>query len=125
VNDTAATTPDATLVALSVMERPVVLIAGGSDKGMDYAALGRAVRAPDSRVKATVLLEGSATPKIVDAFGEKAGQRLGDFRVAVERAAALASPGDVVLLSPGAASFGMFVNEFDRGDQFNAIVRGL
>ena len=125
VNDTTATTPDAALAALQVMDRPVVLIAGGSDKGMDFAALGRAVRAPESRVKATVLLEGNATPKIVEAFGDKAGPWFGDLRAAVEQAASLASPGDVVLLSPGCASFGMFANEFDRGDQFNGIVRSL
>jgi UDP-N-acetylmuramoylalanine--D-glutamate ligase len=125
VNDTAATTPDATLAALQVMDRPVVLIGGGSDKELDFAALGRAVRAPTSPVKATVLLEGSATPKLAAALGDKAGPRFADFRQAVQYAAQIAAPGDVVLLSPGCASFGMFANEFDRGDQFNEIVRSL
>jgi UDP-N-acetylmuramoylalanine--D-glutamate ligase len=125
VNDTAATTPDATVAALAAMDRPIVLIAGGADKELDFTALGRAVQGAGSPVKATVLLEGSATAKLAAALGDKAGPRYRDFGDAVHYAATLAAPGDVVLLSPGCASFGMFANEFDRGDQFNAIVRSL
>ncbi len=125
VNDTAATTPEATLAALRAADRPVVLIAGGADKALDFAALGEAIRAPGSPVKAVVLLEGTATEKLAAAVGSKVRGRFLDFRAAVEHAARLASPGEMVLLSPGCASFGMFANEFDRGDQFNAIVRNL
>jgi UDP-N-acetylmuramoylalanine--D-glutamate ligase len=125
VDDTAATTPDATLAALQAIVRPVVLIVGGADKDLDFTALGHAVQAPDSAVKATVLLRGSATPKLAAALGTKAGPQFADFRQAVEHAAQIAAPGDVVLLSPACASFGMFANEFDRGDQFNEIVRAL
>jgi UDP-N-acetylmuramoylalanine--D-glutamate ligase len=125
VNDTAATTPDATLAALRAADRPVVLIAGGADKALDFAALGAAILAPDSPVKAVILLEGTATEPLAAACGPKVRGRFRNFRAAVERAAALASPGEMVLLSPGCASFGMFANEFDRGDQFNAIVRDL
>lgn len=124
VNDTAATTPDAALAALEVMDRPVVLIAGGSDKQLQFDAFVLAVGQMDARLKAVVLLEGSATEKMAPAFGEKASGPFTDFRAAVEWARELAAPGDVVLLSPGCASFGMFRNEFDRGDQFNSIVRG-
>ena len=123
VNDTAATTPDATIAALEVMERPVVLIAGGSDKELEFERFGEAVRRLDSRVKAVVLLEGSATAKMAPAFGEKAAGPFTEFQAAVEWARELAASGDVVLLSPGCASFGMFRNEFDRGDQFNQLVR--
>ncbi len=125
VNDSAATTPEAVLAALAAAAGPVVLIAGGADKALDFSALGEAVAAPSSRVRAVVLLEGDATDKVAAAVGPKAVGRYRDFPAAVHRAAALASPGDVVLLSPGCASFGMFANEFDRGDQFNAIVRRL
>jgi UDP-N-acetylmuramoylalanine--D-glutamate ligase len=125
VNDSAATTPDATLAALRSAGRPVVLIAGGADKELDFSGLGAAVLAPRSPVKAVVLLEGSATAKVAAALGPRVVGRYEDFGAAVRRAAGLATSGDTVLLSPGCASFGMFVNEFDRGDQFNSLVRAL
>jgi UDP-N-acetylmuramoylalanine--D-glutamate ligase len=125
INDTAATTPDATLAALSTVDRPVVLLAGGADKELDFSRLGEALAQPDTPVKAVVLLEGSATGKLAAVVGSKLAGRFANFRDAVHHAAGLASPGDMVLLSPGCASFGMFANEFDRGDQFNAIVRHL
>jgi UDP-N-acetylmuramoylalanine--D-glutamate ligase len=125
VNDSAATTPDALMAALAAAERPVVLIAGGADKELDFTRLGVAALAPDSPLKAAVLLEGSATDKVQQALGTRVAGRFGDLRSALLRATELASPGDVVLLSPGCASFGMFANEFDRGDQYNALVRAL
>jgi UDP-N-acetylmuramoylalanine--D-glutamate ligase len=102
-----------------------VLIAGGADKELDFTALGAAVLAPRSPVKAVVLLEGSATEKVAAALGPRVAGRYGDFGAALRRAVGLATAGDTVLLSPGCASFGMFVNEFDRGDQFNSLVRAL
>jgi UDP-N-acetylmuramoylalanine--D-glutamate ligase len=125
VNDTAATTPDATLAALRGADRPFVLIAGGSDKDLDFWELGNAARAQGSPVKAAVLLDGSATDKLALALGPLVAGRYGDFPAAVHRAAELAAPGEAVVLSPACASFGMFANEFDRGDQFNAIVQSL
>lgn len=125
VNDSAATTPEAVLAALAAADRPVVLIAGGADKSLDFTAMGQAVNAPTSPVKAVVMLEGGATDKVAAAVGAKGDGRYNDFGAAIHRAADLARPGDVVLLSPGCASFGLFRNEFDRGDQFNAIVRSL
>ncbi|HEX2186485.1 MAG TPA: UDP-N-acetylmuramoyl-L-alanine--D-glutamate ligase [Chloroflexota bacterium] len=119
VNDSAATTPDATIAALRVAGGPVVLIAGGADKALDFERLGREVCAPGSPVKAVVLLHGTATARLADVLGPKVAGRYDDFRAAIERATALAEPGDTVLLSPACASFGMFANEFDRGDQFN------
>ena len=124
VNDSTATTPEAAVAALAAFpDRPIVALAGGSDKGLDLeplaAALGRHARA-------VVLLDGTATPAL--------RARLGDAPVhgpypsmaaALRQAVALASPGSVVLLSPGCASFGLFVDEFDRGDQFRAAVRDL
>ena len=125
INDTAATMPDAMLAALAAMDRPTVLIAGGSDKGLDFDCLGAAVQGPESVVRAVVLLAGSATPKIAAACGEKVIGEPGDLAAALGTARKVAAPGSAVLLSPGCASFGMFANEFDRGDQFRALVQAL
>jgi UDP-N-acetylmuramoylalanine--D-glutamate ligase len=125
VNDATATTPDATLAALAVFDEPVVLIAGGADKELDFGPLGRAIREAGDRIRAVILLDGSATDKLAAAIGQKVVGRFDNLQAAVVRAKELAAPGDVVLLSPGCASFGMFRHEFDRGDQFNAIVRSL
>jgi UDP-N-acetylmuramoylalanine--D-glutamate ligase len=125
INDSAATTPDAVIAALGAVDRPVVLIAGGADKVLDFTALGQTIAAPGSPVKAVVLLEGTATDKLAAAAGAKVVGRFADFAAAVRHAAGLARTGEAVLLSPGCASFGMFVNEFDRGNQFNNLVRAL
>ncbi|HSO96414.1 MAG TPA: UDP-N-acetylmuramoyl-L-alanine--D-glutamate ligase [Acidimicrobiia bacterium] len=124
VNDTTATTPEAAAAALDAFPgRPVVAIAGGSDKGLDLEPLAAALA---DRARATVLLAGSATPGLqrLLARASVAGpfDTMGD---AVRAAADLAPDGGVVLLSPGCASFGLFVDEFDRGDQFRAAVHAL
>ncbi|NJN17173.1 MAG: UDP-N-acetylmuramoyl-L-alanine--D-glutamate ligase [Oscillochloris sp.] len=127
VNDTTATNPAAALAALQAIETPIVLIAGGADKQLTFDALAAAIA---RRVKALVLLEGSATPQIAAALAEE-GARLPivgpyhDFAAAIAAARNLAAPGDTVLLSPGCASFGMFRNEFHRGEEFRRIVGEL
>jgi len=129
-NDTTATAPASTIAALSCFDRPVVLIAGGADKALDFKALGRAIA---DRASWLVLLEGSATDKLEAAVREAldsggAVQLAGRFDTlvaAVDKAHELAKPGGAVLLSPGCASFGMFANEFDRGEQFKAIVMAM
>jgi UDP-N-acetylmuramoylalanine--D-glutamate ligase len=101
----------------------VVAIAGGFDKGLDLDAL---VAALDAQAVATVLLAGSATPALADRLDRDA--TVGPFdsmRDAVRAAASLAPDGAVVLLAPGCASFGLFVDEFDRGDQFRDAVQAL
>jgi UDP-N-acetylmuramoylalanine--D-glutamate ligase len=112
-----------------------VLIAGGADKNLPFDALARAIV---ERAKAVVLLRGTATPKLQSAISSQqsavsrskppADCRLptvagpfDDFVQAIDAARALAEAGDVVLLSPGCASFGMFRNEFHRGDEFKRI----
>jgi UDP-N-acetylmuramoylalanine--D-glutamate ligase len=126
VNDTTATNPAAALAALAAIQAPIVLIAGGADKELDFSALGPAIA---RRVKALVLLEGSATPRLAAAVGQRDGLVVdgphGDFAAAIGAARALAAPGDTVLLSPGCASFGMFRNEFHRGEEFRRIVGEL
>ena len=128
INDTTATAPAATVIALETFAPSgIVLIAGGAAKALAFDELARAIVA---RVRAVVLLEGSATDKLEQAIYGAGGKNLivGRFdRLlgAVERARALARPGETVLLSPACASFGMFANEFERGAQFKEIVRGL
>lgn len=126
INDTAATTPDATTAALVSIEGPIVLIAGGADKGLKFDGLGAALSVPDCPVTDLILLEGSATDRLLGAAGGRLVRgRHGKFADAVEQATSLARSGAAVVLSPGCASFGMFRNEFDRGDQFNELVRAL
>jgi UDP-N-acetylmuramoylalanine--D-glutamate ligase len=130
VNDTTATNPAATLAALEAIETPLVLLAGGADKALEFKALGAAIA---RRVKALVLLEGSATASLAAAVASGAAGQPGptlsgphsDFATAIEAARALAAAGDTVLLSPGCASFGMFDNEFHRGEEFKRLVGAL
>jgi UDP-N-acetylmuramoylalanine--D-glutamate ligase len=122
VNDSKGTNVDATLKALESIEQPIWLIAGGRDKGGDFSRLAPAIR---QRVK-RLLLIGEAAPLMAAAVpGYEAIERAATLREAVERAAAGAAPGEVVLLSPACASFDMFMDYQDRGRQFKALVNGL
>lgn len=123
VNDSKATNVEAAWYALDGVKRPVVWIAGGTDKGNDYALLQPLAQ---QKVKALVCL-GADNAKLRAAFADyvphlEETQRMAD---AVQRAAALAAPGDVVLLSPACASFDLFRNYEDRGRQFAAAVQAL
>ncbi|MHB8710655.1 MAG: UDP-N-acetylmuramoyl-L-alanine--D-glutamate ligase [Minisyncoccota bacterium] len=119
-NDTTATTPEATLAALAALDATrTVLIMGGADKGLDMAAL--ISKLPE--VKRVILLAGSGTERIK---GELSDAPVYDAPApAVEDAFSHAKKGDSILLSPAFASFGMFANEFDRGDQFNELVQKI
>ena len=127
INDTTATAPSATIAALNtLMARggTIYLIAGGYDKGLPYADMAKTILQTGARV---ILLDGNATEKIEQALSaENAhGQivaRAASLQQAIEAGKNLAHTGDTVLLSPGAASFGMFVNEFERGDKFREMV---
>ncbi len=126
-NDTTATTPRATIAALQAVKQPVILIAGGADKNLDFGDLAQAIV---RQVKALILLEGSATDRLEQAVRAAGGQtilagRYTDLRQAVARAREAAARGDVVLLSPACASFGLFTNEIERGETFKAIVASL
>jgi UDP-N-acetylmuramoylalanine--D-glutamate ligase len=123
INDSKATNVDSVYYALSSMDAPVIWIAGGLDKGNDYAQLDELVR---QKVKALICL-GVDNHKLVDYFGGKVSAiyETQDIREAIDRGRALGKPGDVVLLSPACASFDLFRNYEDRGNQFKAAVQSL
>ena len=123
INDSKATNIDSAWYALECQKRPVVWIVGGTDKGNDYSILNDLVR---EKVKAIVCL-GVDNAKIHAAFGSM-GKPMTDARSAeeaVRKSAEFAEPGDVVLLSPCCASFDLFKNYEDRGQQFKEAVRKL
>lgn len=128
VDDSYATAPDATIAALSAYkDRSVVLILGGSSKGMEFDELAQAVSI--SKVKAAILI-GVEAPKIEAALKKFAPavarvSGLKVFRDAVETAVHRASSGDVVLLSPSCASKDMFKDAADRGEMFKKYVHEL
>ena len=123
INDSKATNIDSAWYALECQKRPVVWILGGTDKGNDYSILEGLVR---EKVKGIVCL-GVDNAKIHAAFGRLVPNMEDALSAdeAVRKAAAMAEAGDVVLLSPCCASFDLFKNYEDRGEQFKAAVRKL
>ena len=130
VNDTTATAPAAAIAAIEAFApsaQNIILIAGGADKELEFNEMARVIA---MRIEQLILLEGTATDKLVlavQAAGAKGiiAGRFNSLTAAVERARGVARSGDIVLLSPGCASFGMFANEFERGEQFKKIVNDL
>lgn len=126
INDTAATSPDALIAALNTCTMPVVLIAGGADKNFDFTSL---VPVMYAKAKAIILLKGTGTDKLLPLLeklnAEKGEERLFPVVTSMQDAVTLAEEnalaGDTILLSPGMASFGLFKNEFDRGEQFRKL----
>jgi UDP-N-acetylmuramoylalanine--D-glutamate ligase len=122
VNDSKATNLDAMDKALRAQSKPVILIAGGKDKGFSFDALRSLVK---EKVKSTILI-GEMAERIRRSWnGAVQGQIANSLADAVGRAHASARPGDVVLFSPGTSSFDMFKSYADRGDQFRALVQAL
>lgn len=125
-DDSKATTPSAVIAALSGF-RSVVLLAGGRNKGLDLAEIASYVesRHADLRLRAVVAL-GESAREVVRAFtGIAPVTETGSMREAVAAAAAVALPGDAVLLSPGCASFDWYSSYAERGDDFAELVRSL
>ena len=123
INDSKATNVNSSWYALECMERPVVWIAGGTDKGNDYSELYDLV---EKKVKALICL-GKDNTKLHKSFEGKI-EIITDAlsaKEAVEKAYEIAEDGDVVLLSPCCASFDLFKNYEDRGRQFKNAVREL
>ena len=123
VNDSKATNVDAAFYALGAFNKPVVWIAGGIDKGNDYSKLKPIVR---ENVRAMVCL-GLDNEKLIAAFKEevKALQQSKNMDEAVKKSFELAQSGDVILLSPACASFDLFKNYEERGEQFKEAVTKL
>jgi UDP-N-acetylmuramoylalanine--D-glutamate ligase len=130
-NDSIATTPQSTMAALEAFGKPVVLIAGGYDKGLDFDEIGEIIA---SRTKAVVLI-GQTAKKIKKAIEKKMAAENSEKNIEIEFAATLeeavnmsnrlAESGDVVLLSPACASYDMFDNFEHRGREFVSLVRKL
>ncbi len=123
VNDSKATNVNAVWYALESFDRPIVLIAGGRDKGNDYTDLKPLVR---DQVRAVVAL-GESAETVVRALGDEAGRhRWADtMEDALSQAQRAAQPGDVVLLSPACSSFDMYANYEERGDTFRRLVETM
>jgi UDP-N-acetylmuramoylalanine--D-glutamate ligase len=122
INDSKATNPGAAMRALEGAGGKLIWIAGGRDKGLGYEALADTA----ARTAKSALLIGEAAEKLERAIGGRiACERLPDLPAAVRRAAALAEPGDVVLLAPACASFDQFESFEARGDCFRDAVLDL
>lgn len=119
INDSKATNIDATLKAVESLEGSLILIAGGVHKGASYKPWKEAFK---NKIKSLCLIGESAGLINEDLEGKYPTYHLDSLREAVERAVCLAKPGDTVLLSPGCASFDMFSDYTDRGNQFKKIV---
>ena len=123
INDSKATNVNSTWYALECMDKPVVWIAGGKDKGNDYEPIYELVK---EKVKALICL-GKDNRKLHECFGDKVKTitDASSAEEAVEKAYSLAESGDIVLLSPCCASFDLFKSYEDRGKQFKDAVRQL
>jgi len=128
-NDSAATIPEAAAAALEALgdtNSGLILVTGGTDKNLDFSPLAQAVQQAQG-LKAVILLAGTGSDKLRALLTDAGIAPLGPFNqldAAVAAALEAAAPGDRVLLSPGCASFGMFLNEFDRGRKWKeAVVR--
>ncbi|MGF7185067.1 UDP-N-acetylmuramoylalanine--D-glutamate ligase [Desulfitispora alkaliphila] len=124
VNDSKGTNPDAAIKAVKAYDKPIILIAGGKDKGSDFSSFME-LAAP--KLKSLIVL-GETADKINNAAlkeGVKDIHRVKDYPEAVQTAKSIASSGDVVLLSPACASWDMFNSFEERGELFKKLVRQL
>jgi UDP-N-acetylmuramoylalanine--D-glutamate ligase len=122
INDSKATNPGAALRSLSGYSEPLVWIAGGRNKDLEFGELADAAA---SRARAAVLI-GESARKLEDALGGRIDVcAVKSLEEAVQRAAHLAQPGDVVLLSPACASQDQFRNFEERGERFRIAVSEL
>lgn len=122
-NDSFATTPESAITALNSFSQPIILLAGGADKGANFSKLAKLIK---QKAKAVILFKGVATPRLRTEL-KKSGYdkeviEASTMSAAVSSAKKIARSGDIVLLSPACASFGIFKNYKDRGEQFNQAV---
>jgi UDP-N-acetylmuramoylalanine--D-glutamate ligase len=123
INDSKATNVNSAWFALETMTKPTILILGGVDKGNDYSIMHEPAR---EKVKAIICL-GTDNEKLHNEFGGLVPMMIDVATAAdaVQKAFRIAVKGDVVLLSPACASFDLFKNYEDRGNQFKAAVKDL
>ena len=134
-NDSAATVPEAAALASQSFERPVIFLTGGTDKGLDLSPLAETLSNENSiKPESIYMLSGSATDKLLPLFSKKSIEVRGVFDSLDEMLKKLRKDAPsfeksalpkIVVLSPGATSFGMFKNEFDRGNQFKEKVKEI
>jgi len=122
INDSKATNLDAVEKALLAQSKPVVLIAGGKDKGFTFEPLRQLVK---EKVRSTILIGEMAERIARDWDGAVKSELATSLADAVDRAHAIAKSGEIVLFSPGTSSFDMFKSYADRGDQFRALVQAI
>lgn len=126
-NDSFATTPDSAITALKSFSQPLILLAGGAEKKSDFKRLVKIIK---QRVKFIILFKGEATPRLQKLLRQKNFPKrniklVDSMREAVARAREAAQTGDIILLSPACASFGIFKNYKERGELFKQAVRKL
>ncbi len=123
INDSKATNINSVIVALKTYNKPIILLLGGVNKGFDFGLLIPHIKC--NGVK-TIIAYGEAGEQIKSALGDAVRSSIvNDLNSAVKNAHSIAQPGDIVLLSPGCASFDQFKNFEDRGDFFKSTVRAL
>jgi len=129
-NDSAATIPEAAAAAVEALGADgfaggrLVMVTGGTDKNLDFSPLAKAA----GKAKAVILLAGTGSDKLRGLLAGAGVACLGPFDAlenAAIKALELAAPGDRIALSPGCASFGMFLNEFDRGRKWKETIKRL
>lgn len=121
-NDTTSTTPEAAMAGLQALDpdknKKIILVCGGYDKGLDMKNF---IKETDIHAKKIIMLSGTGTDRIKNNFAK--APIYGSLEEAVRDAFGSARDGDIILFSPAFASFGMFNNEYERGDKFNEIVK--
>ncbi len=120
-NDSLATTPESAIVALAAFEQPIILFAGGYDKGSDLTEMARAIVAKPVKAVALMGTTGPRLNELLDLFDPEQRVRrtiCESFQAAFSWAVSESQPGDILLLSPGCASYDWFRNFVDRGTQF-------
>lgn len=126
-NDSTSTVPQSTILALELLgdQKNIILISGGADKQLDFRKMSKII---SKKCRALILLPGTATTKIekeLRIINYELKMKAGDMEEAVSLANKISEKGDIVLLSPGCASFGIFQNAYHRADQFIRAVKYL
>lgn len=127
-DDSIGTTPESTIAAVRSFDQPKVLILGGSSKGANFDEMAQVIKSSEMRAVITLGDEGPRIAKALHGVGfdeQKMYDDVADMKAVVALATKLAEPGDVVILSPACASFDMFDNYKDRGDQYKKLLREL